>query len=68
MTLPTMPRTTHPLRLTAGRPQTMAERVEVHDAMRAVFGDAERIPTPKARALFLLDADIIRAANQENRS
>ena len=49
------------------RPRTLAELVEVHDMMRAVLGDPERMENPLARALFLLDADRIRAADVAHR-
>lgn len=50
-----------PLAPGARRPVDLAELVEVHDTMRAALGDPERMDNPHARAVFLLDADRIRA-------
>jgi hypothetical protein len=44
------------------RPADLAERVEVHDLMRAVLGEPERMANPHARAVYLLDATLIRRA------
>jgi hypothetical protein len=55
----------HPLTPGARRPANLAELVEVHDDMLAALGDPEHMDSPKARALFLLDADRIRATRTE---
>jgi hypothetical protein len=57
--------TPHPLAPGACRPADLAELVEVHDQMTAVLGDPEHMDSPRARAVFLLDADRIRAARKE---
>jgi hypothetical protein len=55
----------HPLAPGARRPADLAELVEVHDQMTAVFGaDPERFDDPHARAIYLLDADLIRRASR----
>ena len=55
----------HPLTPGARRPANLAELVEVHDTMRAVFGaDPERFEDPHARAIYLLDATLLRRASR----
>jgi hypothetical protein len=45
-------------------PETADELAEVLVLMRAVLGDPERMESPKARAIFLLDQDRLAAANR----
>jgi hypothetical protein len=57
--------TPHPLAPGACRPADLAELVEVHDQMTAVLGaDPERYENPHARAIYLLDATLLRRASR----
>lgn len=50
------------------RPTNVADLVEVHDDMTAVFGsNPEAMDDPHARAVYLLDATRIRAANRQEK-